>query len=432
VGDHLEWSDFDDLFERITLQIIFGRRARNDRTLTRTLQKLMRESNRGFALRKSKHFDAFYGMIRGYLADPEENSLVALSARGLGDSALKVENQIPHWMFAMWETLATNCARALALIVEHPEAEARARAEMARADLSTPDGIHSLKYLEGCLQEAMRLWPTTPMLARETVYQTALGGESIPPGTQVLILNNFNHRDRQRLAFADSFSPELWLDGREDYRFNHLSNGPQVCAGKELVFFIGKAVLATLLSNDRYLLLQPALDTTKPLPYTYNYFRIVFARRPITEEAMSNKKNKAVIQRWVDEGLNKATLALAHEIFAANAPLHISGAPEGLRGPEGFIQFATGFAMGLPDLHFTIEDQAAEGDIVVTRFHANGTHTGNLMGIPPTGKQVQFAGIVYDRIVDGKIAERWEVSDFFGLLQQLGAIPAAAPTSVPA
>ncbi len=424
VGDLLQWADFEDLFEKITLQIIFGSGAREDRALTCELHAMMRESNRAFALRKSRHFDPFYRKLRGYLAAPENSSLVSLCSRAPADATTRVENQIPHWMFAMNETLATNTARALALIVAHPKAEERVRAEMSEADLSSPKGIHSLKYLEGCVQEAMRLWPTTPTLARETVYQTAVRGTSVPPGTQVLILNNFNHRDRQTHPFADTFSPELWLNGEVNYYFNHLSNGPQVCAGKELVFFIAKAVLATLLSNDRYVLQKPALDAKKPIPYTYNYFRIVFSRRPLTEEAMSTKKNKAVIQRWVDEGLNRANLALAHDTFAPDAPLHISGAPEGLRGPEGFIQFATGFAAGLPDIHFTIDDQTADGDIVVSRFHVTGTHTGTLMGIPPTGKRVQFVGIVYDRITNGKIAERWEVTDFFGLLQQLGAIPA--------
>ena len=138
---------------------------------------------------------------------------------------------------------------------------------------------------------------------------------------------------------------------------------------------------------------------------------------------MSPKKNKEVIRRWVDEGLNRGNLALAHETFAPDAPLHISGAPEGLRGPEGFIQFASGFATGLPDIQFTVDDQATDGDIVVSRFHVTGTHSNALMGIPPTGKRVQFSGITYDRFANGKIAERWEVTDFFGLLQQLGAIP---------
>ena len=278
----LTWADFDDLFEKITLQIIFGKEARDDVALTRWLHQMMRESNRLVGLRKSKYFDAFYEKIRGYLGAPGAGSLVTLCRQVPSDPATKIENQIPHWMFAMNETLSTNTARALAAIVAHPQAEAQVRAEMAQADLTSPAGIDSLKYLEGCLQEAMRLWPTTPILARETVFQSVLGGETIPQGTQVLILNNFNHRDRQTHAFADTFSPEVWMKDGVDYSFNHLSNGSQVCAGKDLLLFIGKAVLVTLLIGHRYTLEQPALDPASPMPYTFNYFDLKLNREPIT------------------------------------------------------------------------------------------------------------------------------------------------------
>src|SRR5256885_12515315 len=102
---------------------------------------------------------------------------------------------MPHWMFAMWETLASNTARALAAILAHPQVEQRVRHELAGADLTTPDGIASLSYLGACIQDAMRLWPTTPMLVRETLVPDTLGGETIPAGTQVLIWNSPNHRD---------------------------------------------------------------------------------------------------------------------------------------------------------------------------------------------------------------------------------------------
>jgi cytochrome P450 len=183
-------------------------------------------------------------------------------------------------MFAMNETLSTNTAQALALIAAHPQAEARVRAEMARTDVSSTAGIDSLAYLEGCVQEAMRLWPTTPMLVRELVSADTLDGVSIPAKTQVLILNSFNHRDRDTHAFADTFSPEYWLDTRTDYHFNHLSNGPQVCAGKDLVLFLTKAVVVALLAEDRYVLRQPALHPGSSLPYRYNYFDLVLSRQP--------------------------------------------------------------------------------------------------------------------------------------------------------
>jgi len=283
LGPQLTWNDFDALFQKITLQVIFGARAREDATVLERLKHMMREANRVFLLWKSKHFDAFYDQVRGYLAAPERGSLAFECGRAPSTETTRVENQVPHWMFAMAETLATNTARALALIAAHPAVDDRVRDELAAADLSSPQGIRGLTYLEGCIQEAMRLWPTTPMLAREMVAADTLGGAVVPPVTQVLILNNFNHRDRERFPLADTFGPEQWVDGRAraDYRFNHVSNGTQVCAGVHLLVFIAQAVLATLLSQDRFVLARPKLDPSRPLPYAFDYFELALSRYPL-------------------------------------------------------------------------------------------------------------------------------------------------------
>jgi steroid delta-isomerase-like uncharacterized protein len=76
-----------------------------------------------------------------------------------------------------------------------------------------------------------------------------------------------------------------------------------------------------------------------------------------------------------------------------------------------------------PDVHITIEDQVAEGDRVVTRWTARGTHTGAFQGIPPTGKRGSMTGIDINRFADGKVVECWTNADDLGLLQQLGVIP---------
>ena len=79
--------------------------------------------------------------------------------------------------------------------------------------------------------------------------------------------------------------------------------------------------------------------------------------------------------------------------------------------------------MAFPNVEEIIEDQVAEGDKVATRLTFSGTHSGELMGIPPTGKQVTFTAITIDQLVDGKITERWHLFDTLGMLQQLGVIP---------
>jgi len=137
---------------------------------------------------------------------------------------------------------------------------------------------------------------------------------------------------------------------------------------------------------------------------------------------MSVEENKAVVRRVWEEVANQKNLALVDELYAANFVFHRAGM-EDIRGPEGLKQLLTTFLTAFPDLHFTIEDLVAEGDKVVDRVTATGTHKGDLMGIAPTGKQVKWTAIHINHIVGGKFVETWDVVDMLGLMQQLGVIP---------
>jgi cytochrome P450 len=182
-------------------------------------------------------------------------------------------------MFAMRDTLGVNAYRALAVIVADAEAERRARAELAGTDLSDPAAVAGLGYLEGCLVEAMRLWPTTPLLAREVTRDTELAGQSIEEGTQVMILNAFNHRDPGSVPDADRMKPDRWAAGERDYRFNHLSNGTQDCPGGPMVLLLGKAVLARMLDRFQLELEDPKLEPGEPLPHMLDFFSVKFEAR---------------------------------------------------------------------------------------------------------------------------------------------------------
>lgn len=274
VGPKQRWDDFEELFERIALQIIFGA-GDPDSSMSAALRRMMVEANRVFLLKKSRHFDFFYQRVRNYLRYPNAGSLVALCADVPSTATTRVEKQITHWMFAMKDTLAENAVRTLAIIAAHPQAQDRVHAEIAGSDVSSAVGVDGLKFLEACIQETMRLWPTTPLLLRETVVADILQDSVIPPGTQVAVLNSFNHRDAETYPFADRFAPELWLDDHHGDDFNHFSSGPQGCAGKHLALFIAKAVLAALFQNRRYSVLQPVLNPNEPMPYAYNYFSII-------------------------------------------------------------------------------------------------------------------------------------------------------------
>jgi steroid delta-isomerase-like uncharacterized protein len=145
------------------------------------------------------------------------------------------------------------------------------------------------------------------------------------------------------------------------------------------------------------------------------------------EEAMS-EQNKARIRRVIEEAYSRGNLAVVDEVAASDLVIHAPS--QDIRGREGAKQYVTMLRNAFPDLHFTIEDQIAEGDMVVTRWTARGTHKGNFQGLPATGRPIRLMGTDIDRMTDGKVVECWAHVDELGLMQQLGAIGADG-TSVP-
>jgi steroid delta-isomerase-like uncharacterized protein len=139
-----------------------------------------------------------------------------------------------------------------------------------------------------------------------------------------------------------------------------------------------------------------------------------------------SEQNKAASRRVVEDIFVGGKLDLADELFDARFVGHDVAMPEPIRGPEGLKEQAKGYRDAFPDLQLKVEDQIAEGDKVVTRWTATGTHKGDLFGMSPTGKQATIIGITIDRFSGGKIAESWDNWDALGLMQQLGAIPAMA------
>ncbi len=139
---------------------------------------------------------------------------------------------------------------------------------------------------------------------------------------------------------------------------------------------------------------------------------------------MSTEDNKALARLFYEELWNRKNLSVANELIAATYVFHMPGSPPGIPpGPEGFTQFVSVFFTAFPDVRVTIEDQVAEGDRVTTRWTSHGTHTGDLMGIAPTGKSVTITGISIDRFENGKVVESWDNFDQLGMLQQLGVVP---------
>jgi predicted ester cyclase len=141
---------------------------------------------------------------------------------------------------------------------------------------------------------------------------------------------------------------------------------------------------------------------------------------------MPIEENKAIAKRLYStftEAIRTRNMNLLDEVLAPNGIDH-NPAPGQAPGIEGVKQTFAGFSIAFPDLEVTVEDQIAEGDKVVSRIKAQGTHKGEFMGIGPTGKRITATGIDIVRIgPDGKIVERWGVQDNLSLLQQIGAFP---------
>ena len=136
-----------------------------------------------------------------------------------------------------------------------------------------------------------------------------------------------------------------------------------------------------------------------------------------------SEENKALVRRYFEETWDKGNLDLIEELFTTDFVRHGPTATEGeVRGLEGFESLVSMYRSALTDLRVSIEDQIAEGDRVVTRWTARGTHRGELMGNAPTGNPTSVRGILVDRISGGKIEEEWADYDTLHLMQQIGAV----------
>lgn len=286
---YLDWEPLNRCVRRITARVVLGDAARDDGRLWDLLSKLMDEAN-GMPDedKRSESYEPYRERIETYVADAEPDSIVARFDHAPSGPETDPAGQVTHWLFALGDTLAINAFRALALLTTHSEPRARAVAEATEAERSdgklTAAGVQGLDYLGACIEDAMRLYPTTPLLSRETLVDVDWNGATVPRGTQVLISNTFNHRDPDRLSFADRFAPEEWLEGgaAEDWSFNHFSHGPQGCPGTWIALFVGKGLLAALLTERRFdIVAGPDLDPAKPLPKMLDFFRLRFAVEPL-------------------------------------------------------------------------------------------------------------------------------------------------------
>jgi steroid delta-isomerase-like uncharacterized protein len=138
---------------------------------------------------------------------------------------------------------------------------------------------------------------------------------------------------------------------------------------------------------------------------------------------MSTETNKAIVRRYFEQVINEQRYDLADEFLVDTVEFH--GVGPSILGRKAVAEFYAMFGAAFPDWHMTIEDMVAEGDKVVVRYTANGTHQGEFQGIPATGKPYTQNTIIIFHLTNGKIVEARLQTDMLSMMQQLGLMPAS-------
>ncbi len=143
---------------------------------------------------------------------------------------------------------------------------------------------------------------------------------------------------------------------------------------------------------------------------------------------MSTEENKKISWRLQEEVFGQGKLKSVDELLAPDYVSYAPGDPEISRGPEDIKQIVRAYHSAFPDINFAVEQQVAEGDMVVTRWIARGTHRGEFLGVPPSGRRIEVSGMSMDRISGGRIVENWNNWEALEMMRQIGAIPDSAHT----
>ena len=133
-----------------------------------------------------------------------------------------------------------------------------------------------------------------------------------------------------------------------------------------------------------------------------------------------SQQHTTTIQTWMSEAINGDNLAVVDEL--AHPDYVYRNPTEELRGAEAVKGLFAAYRAGFPDFHVRVDERVADSERIAQAFTMTGTHRGEFMGIPATGKAIEVHGVVFSRFADGKIVEEWEVIDQLAFLQQLGVV----------
>lgn len=272
-GGRLDWDAFARYWWRIVRRVVLGDAAADDEDVIEELAALRRSANWGGAGPERRAVRRrFQERIDDYVRWSEPGSLAALVAGTPAADGVDPAGQVPHWLFA-FDAAGIAAYRTLALLAARPDAARRARAEAAGGDLD---------FLRACVLEAVRLWPTTMAILRESVTDTDWRGARLPAGTQLVIVSALFHRDEDTVRHAHAFAPAEWLSGHAAAApaIVPFSAGPGRCPGRAVVLLVTSLAVAALL---RYGQPHPVGDTPltrQRLPGTLDHYALRVALAP--------------------------------------------------------------------------------------------------------------------------------------------------------
>jgi len=271
----LGWDEFIQSWYRAVRRTIFGDNAAEDHELTNMLATLRKNANWSFLRPADTKLRAeFLEKIRTRMQTASPGSLAHALTNIHPQQNAAPEHQIPQWLFA-FDPAGMASFRTLALLSTHPKQLETARQEL-RNDTS---GGRYLPYLRACVLESLRLWPTTPMILRQTTREVQWPGGNMPTHCGVLIYAPFFHRN-QHVPHPHSFAPERWLNRNDtdDWPLVPFSEGPVICPGRQLVLMLTSSMLAALIrNNDVELESGQPLNPQSDLPGTLNNYSLQFS-----------------------------------------------------------------------------------------------------------------------------------------------------------
>jgi len=273
------WEEFERSWFRLVRRVVLGDSARDDVEFYHLLTQLRSDANWAFFKpRRTALREEFLSRLQAYIDRAEPGSLAALAAVAPKDQVTKPEHQAAQWLFA-FDPAGMATSRALALLAGHEDRSLEARREapaVERADAELP-------LLRASILESLRLWPTTPMILRETTKPTRWRGSEMPAGSGIVIFAPYFHRDDRQLDFAHRFEPEIWLEEpvANGYPLVPFSGGPGICPARHLVLMVESRFLAELLRHHDIRLADPERIDPSELPAILDPYTMRFIARAV-------------------------------------------------------------------------------------------------------------------------------------------------------